>query len=936
MLKIFKNKSYSLTNILFYSLIIVSFLTVLCISIFSIFSDYKMLNKVSQAELLQFTDQEKKNLKSSTHLLSEILTNDYENLQRFLAESAKQQVDGSANVAVDTYKELKGVAPEDRILDEIKRKIELKNRVGKHSVYKIDGAAILEPFKFNPKDIQKIIDDAVAHSGKKYILENGEEVLVHAKKIQNPDVVILYSYLMKSIKNNFAANIASTIKNIKSDKKEYIFILDKDKKEILFSNFSNNQDKDRTAFYKNFVSAEIDKIIASAGNAQGDFLSAEYLCDDASKGCDVIAYVSDMKGFNWILSVGIFTDGLISKVKSHQNVIYQEFTNKIIAYVVYLIIILVVIFIINNFVRINFESNFGKIIKSFSKAQKENEIIPINTLKFNEFKILAENMNKAIVDKNEQEEEKEENLSFLNQYKNAVDISSVLTKTNKNGIIIFANDAFCKISGYDRDEIVGNTHKIVKHPESSSQIYKEAWDTIRRKEIWQGMFKNLSKQGKEYYIQTTIIPILDTDGEVYEYVGIGSDVTALIEQSKKVQANMQDPLTKLPSRAALVENINKNSDNTILASFDISKFKHVNEYYGFIIGDKLLTIMANTLSKLLTNKNLGLYRLNSDNFAIFGDTNEWSAQKMSDFCFELVEYFKQNPIYIKDDKFEIDLAFGISNEPDYFITSEMAKDYAKISENKVVIFSDKKELLMKNVYITQSLKKAIDEDRIVVFKQGIIDNKTKKIAKYECLMRMIDEEGRIISPFVFLEISKSAKLYPKLTKIMIEKTFKYFSKNNDKFSLNFAIEDILSPEIMGFLKENLMRYKSIAHRLTLEIVEDESIENFDEIMAFIGQMREIGVSIAIDDFGSGYSNFEYLVKLKADTIKIDGSLIKNIDKNPELFDMVKLIVEFTTKTNLGTIAEFVASKEIAEIVDSLGIHSSQGFYYDEPKSLESD
>ena len=872
-----------------------------------------MLNKVSQAELLQFTDQEKKNLKSSTHLLSEILTNDYENLQRFLAESAKQQVDGSANVAVDTYKELKGVAPEDRILDEIKHKIELKNRVGKHSVYKTDGAAILEPFKFNPKDIQKIIDDAVAHSGKKYILENGEEVLVHAKKIQNPDVVILYSYLMKSIKNNFAANIASTIKNIKSDKKEYIFILDKDKKEILFSNFSNNQDKDRTAFYKNFVSAEIDKIIASAGNAQGDFLSAEYICDNASKGCDVIAYVSDMKGFNWILSVGIFTDGLISKVKSHQNVIYQEFTNKIIAYVVYLIIILVVIFIINNFVRINFESNFGKIIKSFSKAQKENEIIPINTLKFNEFKILAENMNKAIVDKNEQEEEKEENLSFLNQYKHAVDISSVLTKTNKNGIIIFANDAFCKISGYDRDEIVGNTHKIVKHPESSSQIYKEAWDTIHRKEIWQGMFKNLSKQGKEYYIQTTIIPILDTDGEVYEYVGIGSDVTALIEQSKKVQANMQDPLTKLPSRAALVENINKNSDNTILASFDISKFKHVNEYYGFIIGDKLLTIMANTLSKLLTNKNLGLYRLNSDNFAIFGDTNEWSAQKMSDFCFELVEYFKQNPIYIKDDKFEIDLAFGISNEPDYFITSEMAKDYAKISENKVVIFSDKKELLMKNVYITQSLKKAIDEDRIVVFKQGIIDNKTKKIAKYECLMRMIDEEGRIISPFVFLEISKSAKLYPKLTKIMIEKTFKYFSKNNDKFSLNFAIEDILSPEIMGFLKENLMRYKSIAHRLTLEIVEDESIENFDEIMAFIGQMREIGVSIAIDDFGSGYSNFEYLVKLKADTIKIDGSLIKNIDKNPELFDMVKLIVEFTTKTNLGTIAEFVASKEIAEI-----------------------
>ena len=134
----------------------------------------------------------------------------------------------------------------------------------------------------------------------------------------------------------------------------------------------------------------------------------------------------------------------------------------------------------------------------------------------------------------------------------------------------------------------------------------------------------------------------------------------------------------------------------------------------------------------------------------------------------------------------------------------------------------------------------------------------------------------------------------------------------------------------------MARYPNIAHRLTLEVVEDEGIENFDEIVNFIKDIKKNGVSIAIDDFGSGYSNFEYLVKLNADTVKIDGSLIKNIDKNKEMLEVVKLIVEFAKKIGLKTIAEFVSSKEIADIVDGLDIASSQGFYYAQPKPLESE
>lgn len=936
----FKNKNISLVKVFFYGLFASSLISILFVAIFSIISDYKTLKTNSENTFKHFNEQAKNDLQSSTEILHSVLLTNYRHIISTFDSFAKEHLAILKTKTNEEFQEIYANMPREQAIDEFSKQIKAKDRLGQHSIYHLDATPILDPFGFKESNIQDFIVNPKQMSAQQYTMQDGQtKVLSYAVVIEEAKILVLYSYNMTDLQKHFKNSMSETISKIKTNKSEYIYIFDKLSQNILFSNFDNNPNLQKAKFYSETIAKDSHNILSIANSTRhSGFLHEKYIHDKEDgheEECEVVAYIKDIPELNLAVSIGLFTDELTRKIEAEQKILKDDFLNKILAYILYLLFILSLIFVINSFFKSIFDNTFAKFLEFFSRGHNKNTLIPVNEVVFEEFKALADNMNQTIEAKNQKEREKNENTMFLNQYKNAVDISSVLSKTDKNGVITFANDAFCKTSGFEPEELIGNTHKLIKHPDSSPILHRDVWDHIKQNQMWQGVFKNLSKNKEEFYIKTTIIPILDTNGDIKEYIGIGHDITDVINQSKKIEANLQDPLTKLPSRSALVDEINKRVEDCIVASFDISKFKHINEYYGFSVGDSLLVEIAHRLERLITNKNLGLYKLTSDNFALLAKKDQWTTQRLSMFCFEMIDYFRQNPIYMNDDKFEIELVFGISDETCFFITSEMAKDYAKANQSYVVNFSDKKDILMKNVHTTQALKKAIDEDRITVFKQAIIDNKTKQISKYECLVRMIDEEGKIVSPFFFLDIAKSAKLYPKLTKIIIEKSFKYFAKNNDKFSLNFSIEDILSPNIINFLKEKLREYPQIADRLVLEIVEDEGIENFDEITSFIKEIKQMGVGIAIDDFGSGYSNFEYLVKLKADTVKIDGSLIKNIDKNPEMLDVVRLIVEFAKRTDLKTIAEFVSSKDIADIVDGLGINSSQGFYYAEPKPLES-
>lgn len=230
------------------------------------------------------------------------------------------------------------------------------------------------------------------------------------------------------------------------------------------------------------------------------------------------------------------------------------------------------------------------------------------------------------------------------------------------------------------------------------------------------------------------------------------------------------------------------------------------------------------------------------------------------------------------------------------------------------------------------LKNVVDNSNIEPYIQGIFDTKTLKIKKYESLMRLVDSNSKeVFSVFPYLEISKKIKLYEKMMKIMVDKTFALFSNQDIEFSINLSYEDIANEAFMKFLYEKINSYKN-PKNIIFEILESDFIEDFSVVKEFTTYVRTKGCKIAIDDFGSGYSNMENILKLKPEIIKIDGSLIKNINLSEESKTIVKNIVNMAKELNAKTVAEYVHSKEVFDIVKNMNIDFLQGFYLSEPKS----
>jgi len=524
------------------------------------------------------------------------------------------------------------------------------------------------------------------------------------------------------------------------------------------------------------------------------------------------------------------------------------------------------------------------------------------------------------------------NLALLNEYRKAVDASAIVSKTDPSGRITYVNDAFCRVSGYPKEELVGSFHSLVRHPDVEDAFYQELWETILNKEIWQGVIKNRTKAGKTYYVKSNIIPILDHHGEIREFMSIRSDVTDLIEQKKRIHFQTTDFLTRLPNRQKLLEDLE--GDRLLkLGVINIERFKEINEYYGFEAGDQLIVAITNLIQKLLDKTGVSLYKLTGDEFALLADET-CSKKEFVSICIRVLDALKIHPFKIEEHRIHINAFGGASLRRNYFINAEMAVNYAKEQGKGFLLFDenlDIKERLDHNVMWTNRLKDALDNDRIILVAQPIMGDGS--VEQYECLVRMVDDSGTLVLPAAFLGVAKKSRLYDELTRRVIAKACKHFEHRSAHFSINLTFDDILNKETVLFLQQTLQIYKGIGERMTLEIVESEGIKNFSEVNAFIEQMRDYGCQIAIDDFGTGYSNFDYLMRLNVDVIKIDGSIIKNLDHDRNAQVVSELIVGFAKRLGIKTVGEYVHSKAILEATQKMGIDYAQGFYLGKPERL---
>ena len=383
-----------------------------------------------------------------------------------------------------------------------------------------------------------------------------------------------------------------------------------------------------------------------------------------------------------------------------------------------------------------------------------------------------------------------------------------------------------------------------------------------------------------------------------------------------------DSLTFLGNREKFNMDIKKYKNPTLYL-INIDKFKHINDIYGIEIGDKILKKVADILKNNFNCKHKNVYRLGSDDFAILCE-GELDYHKIIDF-------FKSHSILVDGKEFNIRVSIGISKEFPLIETADMALKKVKKDVNLTSFIYNKNCSLMQhykeNLKKSEILRNAIKNNLIVPVFQPIFNNKTLKICKYEVLARIKTDNG-LISIYPFLKIAKENKIYKEITKAIFLKAYDILKEKNVEFSLNLSIDDLLESETINLI-DKIFKDKDFAKRCTFEFLESEAIEDYGVVKRFIDKMKKIGVKFAIDDFGSGYSNFEHILNLKIDYLKIDGSLIKKIE-NENTRIIIRAINLFAKKIHILTIAEFVSNEKIFNLVKKLGIHCSQGFYLSKP------
>ena len=402
------------------------------------------------------------------------------------------------------------------------------------------------------------------------------------------------------------------------------------------------------------------------------------------------------------------------------------------------------------------------------------------------------------------------------------------------------------------------------------------------------------------------------------------------------QRSVIDPLTKIYNRQYLdgfIEKIHLNEYQILM--IDIDFFKKVNDLYGHDVGDIILSSVSQRILSLIRNEDTFI-RYGGEEFLLFlkNDNSEQVLKKAN----EILEVMRERPIHAKEYLVDLTLSIGINPTP---FQAKNIDDAIKVADEQLYIAKtngrDRVEVFdvessehnLKRQCIND-VKIAIDEGRIKCAYQAIFDVRTGEISKYELLVRMIDTQGEVILPDNFLPSVSRTQVYTDLTKYILDTAKNRLKEMDEELSVNLALQDLFNDDILKIILSMLNENLDVAKRLTFEILETEEILDFKELNKHLKEIRATGAKIALDDFGSGYANFGYLVHLHIDLLKIDGSLIQGIDSSPKAKEIVETINIFAKKLGIKTIAEKVETEEELVTVQEMDIDYVQGYFLARP------
>jgi diguanylate cyclase (GGDEF)-like protein/PAS domain S-box-containing protein len=548
----------------------------------------------------------------------------------------------------------------------------------------------------------------------------------------------------------------------------------------------------------------------------------------------------------------------------------------------------------------------------------------------------------------------------------ALDAHAIVASTDANGIITSVNDKFCEISQYSREELYGQSHRIVKSGLHSIEFYEDLWETISNGKIWQGDICNRAKDGSLYWVHSTIVPFLDSNDIPFKYISIRADITKLKDVEQEAQhLSLHDSLTNLPNRRLFNDRLNQsilNSSRTnqycALISIDLDGFKSINDINGHSVGDLLLCKAARRLQSGVRDTDT-VARIGGDEFLIVLNNlvpdDDQAIQSTTDFCTRLQLSLCQpyNLAVRKDvdnDATIVTASIGIVLFKGDNITREELLQQADIAmycaksngRNQFVFFEPSQQEQVKNRFTVEAeLRSAISKNELLLYYQPIV-NHLKEMIGMEALLRWQHPTKGLISPDCFIPIAEQSGLIIPIGQWVLESACATLKKwqsdiktSSWTLAVNVSAKQFNAPDFTDNVLFALKKSGANPCGLCIELTETALLKVFDhDSLGKIQTLRENGIILALDDFGTGYSSLSYLTALPLDRLKIDKSFVHALFDDQKKQIIIKAIILIAKSMNLQVIAEGVETKQQFQHLESIGCEVYQGYFFGRPAPLD--
>ncbi|MBZ2161304.1 sensor domain-containing protein [Alteromonas stellipolaris] len=472
---------------------------------------------------------------------------------------------------------------------------------------------------------------------------------------------------------------------------------------------------------------------------------------------------------------------------------------------------------------------------------------------------------------------------------------------------------------------------------------------IEKRSAWQGELYWQPTQNYEVWLQVTIHPVIH-DNELTHWVYLLTDISHIRNKEESVlSATGMDSLTKIANRNffnSYVQKLVQEDVKFALFIIDIREFKKINEKLGYHSGDEILKSFASRLQGFVGNSGF-IARIGSNEFSIVKRTDTFSGVNPLDYAQDMKKKLVNTYTSLHGAESNLGINIGIASYPQHgdqgnilLRHADIALQIAKFQGKNVIL--EYSEMLQRQHQsmseLESKLRTAIENNQLALFLQPIVDLQTGKIVKCEALARWKQEDGSYIPPDVFIPIAERTELIFPFGEWLVEEACNAIDKLTEanldiRLAINISGRQVTDLVLLHQIQSSLKRRAIDPRHLSIELTESVFIDSLDTVSVLLNELRAMGITISIDDFGTGFSSLVYLKKLPIDELKIDRSFVSDLEANTDDQAIIQAILGLAKNLNISIIAEGVETQDQQEFLVDNACTYAQGYYFDKPMSI---